>query len=193
MRGGTGGFGGRGGFSSAEAAARGNDIEGDIMVTLEEAARGSVRTVNVRHDDRNEAHQVHARIPAGVGEGQKLRLSGRGERGAGGGPSGDLYLNVRFARHPDFDVAGHDLIHELDLAPWEAALGAEISVPTLDGRVNIKIPSGTPSGQKLRVRGRGLARREGGHGDLVVVTRIVFSEKETDAQKKAMGPARAGF
>jgi curved DNA-binding protein len=182
MREGGGGFGGRGGFSSAEAVERGNDIEGDIMVSLEEATRGSVRTVNVRHDDRNEAHQV--RIPAGVGEGQKLRLSGRGERGAGGGPSGDLYLNVRFARHPDFDVSGCDLIHELDLAPWEAALGAEISVPTLDGRVNIKIPAGAPSGQKLRVRGRGLVRREGGHGDLFVVTRIVFPEKVTEAQKK---------
>jgi curved DNA-binding protein len=155
MREGGGGFGGRGGFSSAEAVERGNDIEGDIMVSLEEATRGSVRTVNVRHDDRNEAHQV--RIPAGVGEGQKLRLSGRGERGAGGGPSGDLYLNVRFARHPDFDVSG-----------W----------------VNIKIPAGAPSGQKLRVRGRGLVRREGGHGDLFVVTRIVFPEKVTEAQKK---------
>jgi curved DNA-binding protein len=182
MREGAGGFGGRGGFSSAEAAERGNDIEGDLMVSLEEATRGSVRTVNVRHHDRNEAHQV--RIPAGVSEGQKLRLSGRGEHGTGGGPSGDLYLNVRFARHPDFDVAGQDLIHELDLTPWEAALGAEISVPTLDGRVNIKIPAGTASGQKLRVRGRGLARREGGHGDLFVVTRIVFPEKVTDAQKK---------
>jgi curved DNA-binding protein len=72
----------------------------------------------------------------------------------------------------------------LDLAPWEAALGAEISVPTLDGRVNIKIPAGTASGQKLRVRGRGLLNREGGHGDLFVVTRIVFPPKISEAQKK---------
>src|SRR5208282_2266746 len=114
MREGTGGFGKRRGFSSADTAERGNDIEGDIMVSLEEAARGSVRTVNIRHADRSESHQV--RIPPGVSEGQKLRLAGRGEHGSGGGPNGDLYLNVRFARHPDFDVDGNDLIHELDLA-----------------------------------------------------------------------------
>jgi curved DNA-binding protein len=182
MREGTGGFGRHGGFSNADMAERGNDVEGDIMVSLEEAARGSVRTVNVRHANRSESHQV--RIPAGVSEGQKLRLSGRGEHGSGGGQNGDLYLNVRFARHPDFDVDGHNLVHELDLAPWEAALGAEISVPTLDGRVNIKIPAGTASGQKLRVRGRGLLNREGGHGDLFVVTRIVFPPKISEAQKK---------
>ena len=80
------------------------------MVSLEEAAKGSVRTVNIRHADRSESHQV--RIPPGVSEGQKLRLAGRGEHGSGGGQNGDLYLNVRFARHPDFDVDGNDLIHE---------------------------------------------------------------------------------
>jgi curved DNA-binding protein len=179
---GSGGFGRRGNFSQEEFPERGNDIEGDIMVSLEEAARGSVRTVNIRHADREESHQV--RIPAGVSEGQKLRLAGRGEHGSGGGESGDLYLNVRYAKHPDFDVEGHDLIYELELAPWEAALGAEISIPTLDGRVNIKIPAGTSSGQKLRVRGRGLPRRGSAHGDLFVVTKIVLPPKISDAQKK---------
>ena len=85
-----------------------------------------------------------------------------------------------FRSHPDFDVDGHNLIYELELAPWEAALGAEISVPTLDGKVNIKIPAGTPSGQKLRVRGRGLGK----DGDLFVVTKIVVPGKISDAQKK---------
>ena len=136
-----------------------------------------------------ESHQV--KIPPGISEGQKLRLAGRGESGSGGGENGDLYLRVRFAKHPDFDVDGHNLIYELELAPWEAALGAEISVPTLDGRVNIKIPAGTPSGQKLRVRGRGLAQRDGTHGDLMVVTKIVVPEKISDARKKIVGTARA--
>jgi len=176
MRG--GGFGQRGGFSPEEVAERGADIEGDIMVTLEEAARGSVRTVNVTHGDRRESHQV--KIPAGIAEGQKLRLTGRGESGSGGGESGDLYLRVRLAKHPDFEVDGHHLLYELELAPWEAALGAEISVPTLDGRVNIKIPAGTASEQKLRVRGRGLGK----DGDLLVVTKIVVPHKLTEAQKK---------
>lgn len=168
MRG--GGFDQRGGFAAEEPESR--DIEGDILVSLEEARRGSVRTVTVRHERSADSHQV--KIPAGITEGQRLRISGRGEHG------GDLYLRVRLAKHPDFEVDGHHLIHELELAPWEAALGAEISVPTLDGPVNIKIPAGTASGQKLRVRGRGLGRE----GDLFIVTKIVVPPKISDAQKK---------
>ncbi len=177
MRG--GGFEQGGGFTQEDVAERGADIEGDIMVTLEEAARGSVRTVNVTHGDRKESHQV--KIPAGIAEGQKLRLTGKGESGSGGGENGgDLYLRVRLAKHPDFEVDGHNLVYELELAPWEAALGAEISVPTLAGRVNIKLPAGTASGQKLRVRGRGLGK----DGDLFVVTKMVVPAKISDAQKK---------
>jgi curved DNA-binding protein len=174
----------RGGFSAfrnqedEEAAERGRDVEGDIMVTLEEAARGSIRTVSVRHNSRTDTHQV--KIPPGVAEGQRLRIPGRGEYGSGGGQSGDLYLRVRIAKHPDFEVDGHNLIYEADIAPWEAVLGTEISVPTLDGHVHIKIPSGTQTGQKLRVRNRGL----GGKGDLFVVTRIAVPPKVSDAEKK---------
>jgi curved DNA-binding protein len=177
-----GGFGARGfdssHFGNEPAAERGADIAGDILVTLEEAARGSLRTVNVTHGDRRESHQV--KIPAGIAAGQTLRVAGRGESGSGGGANGDLFLRVRFAKHPDFDVEGHNLVRELELAPWEAVLGAEISVPTLDGHVNIKIPAGTPSGQKLRVRGRGLGK----NGDLFIVTKIVVPHKIGDAQKK---------
>jgi len=165
-----GGFGRRGGFAPEEPESR--DIEGDILVSLEEAKRGSLRTVTVRRDNSTDSHQV--KIPAGITEGQRLRISGRGQAG------GDLYLRVRLARHPDFEVEGHHLVYELELAPWEAALGAEISVPTLDGRVSIKIPAGTASGQKLRVRGRGL----GQEGDLLVTTRIVVPTKISDTQKK---------
>ena len=183
MRGaGADGFGRRGNFSQEDIPERGADIEGDIMVSLEEAARGSVRTVNIRHGDHNESHQV--KIPPGINEGQKLRLAGRGESGGGGGENGDLYLRVRIAKHPDFDVDGHNLIYELEIAPWEAALGAEIAVPTLDAKVNIKIPAGTPSGQKLRVRHRGLLQRDGTRGDLLVVTKIVVPEKLSAAEKK---------
>ena len=174
MRGGGGGgnFGGHGGFADEQMAEPSRDIEGDIMVTLEEAKRGSVRTVTVRRENRTDSHQV--KIPAGITEGQKLRIAGRGEGG------GDLYLRVRLAKHPDYEVDGHNLIYELELAPWEAVLGAEIAVPTLDGKVNIKIPAGTASGQKLRVRGRGLGKT----GDLLVATKIVVPVKISDAQKK---------
>ena len=186
MRGGGGGFGRSAGFEDEKPAERGRDIEGDILVTLEEAMRGSVRTVNVRHtvgrSIKTETHQV--KIPPGVTEGQKLRLAGRGETGAGGGAAGDLYLRVRLAKHPDFEVEDHNLIYEAELAPWEAVLGANLSVPALDGRVNIKIPPGTQNGQKLRVRARGLPTRDGGRGDLMVITRIAVPAKVTDAEKK---------
>jgi curved DNA-binding protein len=167
-----GGFGRSADFPTEDFAEQSRDIEGDIMVTLEEARRGSVRTVTVRHENHADSHQV--KIPAGITEGQKLRIPGRGEAG------GDLYLRVRLAKHPDFDVDGHNLVHELELAPWEAALGAEIAVPTLDGRVNIKIPAGTAGGQKLRVRGHGLGKT----GDLIVTTKIVVPHKIPDAQRK---------
>ena len=148
--------------------------------------RGSVRPVNVRHtvgrSIKTETHQV--KIPPGVTEGQKLRLAGRGEAGAGGGAAGDLYLRVRLAKHPDFDVEGHNLIYEAELAPWEAALGGEISVPTLEGKVKLKIAPGTQGGQKLRVRNRGLPLRDGTRGDLIVVTRITLPPKISAAEKE---------
>ena len=183
---GTGGFGRGANFGEQQFAERGNDIEGDIMVTLEEAMHGSVREVSVRRPAgrtmKTETYQV--KIPPGVTEGQKLRVSGRGEIGSGGGAAGDLYLRVRLAKHPDFDVENHNLIYEAELAPWEAALGADISIPTLESRVKIKISSGTQSGQKLRVRGRGLPQRDGTRGDLIVVTKIVVPPKISDAEKK---------
>ncbi|MGA3163870.1 MAG: J domain-containing protein [Verrucomicrobiota bacterium] len=186
MRGGAGGFGHSAGFEEEEFPERGRDIEGDIMVTLEEAMRGSVRTVNVRRPAgrsvRTETCQV--KIPPGVTEGQKLRLAGRGEAGTDGGGAGDLYLRVRLARHPDFEVEDHNLIYEAELAPWEAVLGTNLSVPALDGRVNIKIPPGTQNGQKLRVRGRGLPQRDGARGDLIVVTQIAVPNKVTAAEQK---------
>ena len=185
--GGRSGFGGATGFDEEEMVERGRDIEGDIMVTLEEAMRGAVRSVNVRRNDRHgraktDTYQV--KIPAGVTEGQRLRLAGRGEVGTGGGETGDLYLRVRLAKHPDFEVDDHNLIYEAELAPWDAVLGTELSVPTLDGRVNIKIPAGTQNGQKLRLRSRGLPNRNGGKGDLIILTTILMPKHVTDEQRK---------
>jgi curved DNA-binding protein len=179
---GAGGFGRGANLDEHQFAERGNDVEGDIMVSLEEAARGSVREVNVRRPVGRtmKAETFQVKIPAGVTEGQKLRLAGRGESGSGGGAAGDLFLRVRLAKHPDFEVEDHSLIYEAELAPWEAALGAEISVPTLSDPVKIKIAPGTQSGQKLRVRGRGLPPS----GDLIVVTKIVVPAKISDAEKK---------
>lgn len=200
--------GGAAGFATDELAERGRDIEGDIMVTLEEARRGSLRSVNVRRAvecdgcagtgrrgqracpscegegrvSKSETYQV--KVPAGVGEGQRLRVAGRGEAGAHGGEAGDLFLRVRLAKHPDFEVEDHNLIYEASVSPWEAVLGANISVPTLDGRVNIKIPPGTQNGQKLRVRGRGLPQRDGEQGDLIVVMQVEVPAQITAAERE---------
>ncbi len=183
--GGASPFGGRGFENVEDLAERGRDVEGDIMVTLDEAMRGSVRSVTVRSADptgrgRTETYQV--RIPAGVTEGQKLRVPGRGEAGAGGGAAGDLFLRVRLQKHPDFEVENHDLIHETELSPWEAVLGTQLRVPTLEGPVSIKVPPGTQTGQRLRVRGRGLPNRGAERGDLFVRVQVQtptnVSEKE---------------
>jgi curved DNA-binding protein len=123
------------------------------------------------------------KIPAGITDGARLRVGGKGEPGAGGGRAGDLFLTVRLAGHADFRVDGSDLFYDLDLAPWEAVLGASVTVPTLEGRVNIKVPPGTPSGQRLRVRGRGLGR-EANRGDLYVVTRVQVPKNISDAERR---------
>jgi curved DNA-binding protein len=122
---------------------RGSDVEADIMVTLEEALHGSKRTVSLRRGSSSKVESYQVKIPRGVHEGQRIRLAGQGEAGAGGGKSGDLFLRVRLARHPDFSVEGSDLIHEVDLDPWQATLGTELQVPTLEGTGRLKIPPGT--------------------------------------------------
>jgi DnaJ-class molecular chaperone len=202
-----GGFGRYGGFSEEEFAERGRDIEGDIMVTLEEAARGSVRSISVRRavacehcggtgerarhvcnvcggtGQKAKAESYQVRIPPGVREGQRLRLAGRGAAGVGGGAAGDLFLRVRFARHPDFEVEDGNLVCEVEVAPWEAVLGTQVSVPTLGRRVNIKVPPGTQNGQRLRVRGEGLPSACNGRGDLFVVVRVVVPQQTTERER----------
>lgn len=194
-----------GGFGRAETE-RGQDVEADIMVTLEESLHGAIRPITLRRNTRcpvcqgtgiqgrrpcphcgGEGHvsvtqRYQVKIPAGVHDGQRLRIAGQGEPGEGGGPSGDLYLRVRMASHPDFRVEGSDLYHDLELAPWEAVLGASVSVPTLSGSVSIKIPPGTQNGQRLRVRSHGLPKN-GDHGDLYVVARIQVPKSMNEREK----------
>jgi curved DNA-binding protein len=176
---------GRGGFGRRAAGAeRGSDVEADIMVPLEEALNGAKRTVSLRRAGSNKVETYQVKIPRGVREGQRIRLAGQGEAGAGGGKSGDLFLRVRLARHPDFTVEGSDLIHEVKIAPWQAVLGAEIKVPTPEGSVRMKIPPGTQGGQRFRLRERGLPSSTGARGDLYVVTQIQVPKKITERERK---------
>jgi len=174
-----GGFRGPGGRRMAR---RGSAIEGDLMVPLEEALRGSVREVTLQRGGKTETYRV--KIPAGVREGQRIRLAGKGESGRSGGESGDLYLRVRLARHPDLRVEGSDLYADLEVAPWEAVLGASVPVPTMDGAVTLKIPAGSTAGQKLRLRGQGLPREDGGRGDLYAVLEIAVPDRVGPEEKK---------
>jgi curved DNA-binding protein len=123
------------------------------------------------------------RIPAGVREGQRIRLAGQGGPGSGGGAAGDLYMNVRLARHPEFAVDGSDLHCDVDLAPWEAVLGVSVRIPALDGPVTLRIPAGTAAGRQFRLRGLGLPRGEGGRGDLHATIRIQLPVTATDAER----------
>ncbi len=172
--------GGQTGFSQ-----RGRDVEADIMVTLEEALNGSRRTITLqRASGSGPTESYEVKIPAGVREGQRIRLAGQGEGGSAGGSAGDLLLRVRLSRHPDFRVDGADLHNELLITPWEAVLGCQLQVPTLGGSVSLKIPPGTQSGRKMRLKGLGLPVKGGGRGHLIVEVLIhvptLLSDREEE-------------
>jgi len=182
-------FGGMGGVEGMRAAGgrrmarRGADVEGDLMVTLEEAMQGSSREVTLqRGGGRVETYRV--KVPAGVREGQRIRLAGRGQEGASGGEAGDLYLRVRLARHPDLRVEGEDLVTDLEMAPWEMVGGATVPVRTLEGAVMLKVPAGSLAGQKLRLRGQGLRREDGSRGDLYAILEVVVPGSVGAEEKK---------
>lgn len=169
---------------------RGSDIEGDILVSLEEAMHGSVRSISLQMADprsgKVETHTFQVRIPPGVTDGKRIRIPGQGEPGGGGGEAGDLYLRVRHAAHPDFSTQGADVFHELAIAPWEAVLGTDLAVPTLDGLIKLRIPPGSENGQQLRVRGRGLPKgKSGGRGDFHAVLSVELPETIT-AEERAL-------
>lgn len=183
------------GFSAASAgpsqdtrARRGTDVEGDILVTLEEAMHGTTRPISLqtlnRQTGQKETKSFQVRIPPGATDGRRIRVPGHGAPGISSGAAGDLFLRVRHAAHPDFTSREADLYHELFLAPWEAVLGAEIVVPTLDGSIKLRVPAGSEGGQKLRVRSKGLPKgKTGERGDLFVLLNIRTPTSLSDAER----------
>jgi DnaJ-class molecular chaperone len=189
----------RGARRGAAFSMRGQDVEAELPLTLEEAHRGGRRALNLpvaepclncrgmgSKDGRTPCptcrgagavrrpKSLEVTIPKGVRDGSVIRLAGQGEPGTAGGPSGDLFLRVRTQPHRLFTVVrDNDVERELPVAPWEAALGASLAVPTLDGAVEMKIPPGAQGGQRLRLRSRGLNIRGGGRGDEYVKLKIV--------------------
>jgi DnaJ-class molecular chaperone len=201
-------FGRTGRGARTRRTSRGQDIEAELELTLEEAHRGGRRTLQLQASEICPACQgsgvkdnkvcptcggagqvlkpktIEVNIPAGVRDGSNVRLAGQGGAGLNGAQVGDLYLRIRLRPHPVFTVRGDDLEVELPIAPWEAVLGATVQVPTIDGQVEMKIPPGAQSGQKLRLRGQGLNKRSGGRGNEYVRLKIVVPKNVTAEERR---------
>lgn len=180
-----GGFGRR----AAGFRTRGEDHHAKIFIDLEDAFRGATRTVSLQVPQIDEQGRLMTReralqvqIPKGIREGQLIRLAGQGATGFGGGPAGDLYLEIRFKPHPLYRVDGRDLYLTLPVAPWEAALGAAVKAPTPAGAVEVRIPAGSQNGRKLRLRARGIPGDP--PGDLYLVLNVVLPPAETDRARE---------
>ncbi|MBD3655062.1 MULTISPECIES: DnaJ C-terminal domain-containing protein [Marinobacter] len=193
----TGGF---GGFRQGHSM-RGEDIHARLPLFLEEAFNGCEKQVQFKVHEADEQGRLVARnktlkvkIPAGMRDGQHIRLKGQGAPGVGGGENGDLFIEVELAPHPHFTVEGHDVVLTLPVAPWEAALGATITVPTVDSKVNLKIPPGSNTGRRLRLKGKGFPGKH--PGDLIVVLQVVMPEQhagQAEALYRQLAEAEKNF
>ena len=173
-------FGGRAGRGFGPIP--GADQEAEVELTVEEAFQGGHRSVTLEGPDGRRTLDV--RIPAGVTNGQRIRLAGQGGRGSEGAPNGDLYFVARIAPHPRYRVDGRDLYVDLPLAPWEAALGTSVAVETPGGQMKVKVPPGTSSGKRLRLRERGLPHPRGRHGHLYAEVKIIVPAKLTNEERR---------
>lgn len=184
------------GFGSAQHgqqhrshSARGEDHHAKVMIDLEDAYLGASRSITLQSPELdnnghiiNKQRTLNVKIPKGVKEGQRIRLSGQGSAGMGGATAGDLYLEIAFNAHSIYKVDGHDVYLDLPITPWEAALGAKVKVPTPNGSVDLTIAAGTSSGKKLRLKGRGIPGKT--PGDFYVITQITLPPADNDAAKE---------
>jgi curved DNA-binding protein len=180
---GMAGFGGssRPGMDAHAARGRGRDVQAEITVSLEDADKGGERTLEIGLPG-HAARSVRIRTPAGAADGQRLRVRGQGNAGPGG--QGDLILTVRIAPHPLFRLEGHDIYLDLPLAPWEAVLGTQVTVPTLAGPVRLRVPAGAKAGRRLRLSGQGFRHPRSGRGDFYAVIGIVVPESPGEEERR---------
>lgn len=165
-----------------KSARRGQDVEMELPILLEETLADEAKKIAFQLPQYSADGQplaaisktLNVKIPAGVSNGERIRLKGQGAPGLGGAANGDLYLIIRLVPHPLFDVEAHNLILTVPLAPWEAALGSKVTVPTLDGKIHLSIPANSQSGQRLRIKGKGLMNKLGERGDLYALFKIVI-------------------
>ncbi len=185
---GGGGMGGFGGGGYQRRPSRGQDVEASLELTLEEAYQGGAKTITLQEEAFSPEGRLYLKpktlsvnIPAGVRDGARIRLAGQGGAGSSGGPAGDLMLRVMIRPHSRFKLEDVNVLVDVPLAPWEAALGATVRVPTLDGEIDLTIPPGTGSGRKLRIRGKGLNGKTG-RGDQLVRVMVQVPKHLTERQ-----------
>ncbi|MEM5296221.1 DnaJ C-terminal domain-containing protein [Burkholderia sp. JPY481] len=174
------------------------DHHARVAIDIEDAYRGAQRsillqlpTVDAHGHVSLQSRTLNVSIPKGVRAGQHLRLVGQGGTGAGGGPAGDLYLEIAFREHPHFRVDGSDVLLDLPVAPWEAALGGQVTVPTPDGKVDMTVPMGSAGGRRLRLKGKGIPGEP--PGDLYVILNIVLPPADSERAKAAYDTMRQAF
>jgi len=158
----------------------GQDIEADLLVSIEEVMSGSSRELRLSRPSGETT--IRVKVPKGIGESQKIRCANMGHPGANGGPNGDLLLRVRFERHPVYRPSGKDLESELILAPWELVLGTSVTAPTPHGSVKMTVKPGTAPGTRMRLKGKGLPKGATEFGDLYLVVTVEFPEESTDEE-----------
>lgn len=193
-RGGFGGFGHRGNM-------RGDDVHARLALLLEEAYNGGEKQIQFEVTEQGadgrpsrRIKTLKVKIPVGMKQGQHIRLRGQGSPGVGGGESGDLFVEVELAPHPVFTVEGRDIIMTLPVTPWEAALGASVTVPTLGSKLKLKVPKGATGGQKLRLKGKGLQGKQ--PGDQIVILQIALPADHSEASEalyQKLAEAEADF
>jgi len=177
-------FGGRGQRAGRDwGPISGADQEAELELTVEEAYHGTRRNITLTTSDGGR-RSIEVTVPPGVTDGQRIRLAGQGGRGSDGARNGDLYLIVEIAPHPRYRLEGRDLYVELRLAPWEAALGTSVALDTPAGEAKVKVPAGTSSGRRIRLRGRGLPNPRGKPGDLYAEARIMVPPRLSRAERR---------
>jgi len=182
MFGGAQGFEGAGGMEEGEGGRSPLDMEAELQLSVEDLIRGGHKQLSFsyRAGRRTETKEINVKLPKGLRDGTTIRLRGQGKEA--GGRAGDLYLKVSLQPDPRFEIDGDDLRVKVDVFPWDAALGSEIPVPSPSGAVTIKLAPGTSAGRQLRIPGRGLPRKEGGHGDLYAVITLSLPGKLSPQQ-----------
>jgi len=171
------------GTSFRDFAIPGADLEAAVQLTLREVLTGTSRRLQIP-DPSGTLHTLDVRIPKGIKDGERVRVKGKGGPGQHGGPPGDLYLRIHVPPHPVFHRTGSDLSIHLPIWPWEAALGTEVQIPTMSGPVRLKIPPGSQSRQKLRLKGKGLPTHSGSLGDQFVILDITVPPSMTEQERK---------